>query len=57
MNVVLDDGVMKFVLDLPRHHFLHLDQVVLVLMNVIHLELMVQKMFHWSNKLTLQYFG
>jgi hypothetical protein len=46
MNFVLDDLVIKvdFDLALLLHHFLHLDQVVLVLMNEILLVLMVQKM-------------
>jgi hypothetical protein len=44
MNFVLDDVVIKIVLALLLHHFLHLDQVVLVLMNEILLVLMVQKM-------------
>jgi len=47
MDFVLD-VLMKFGLDLHRHHFLHLDQVVLVLMNEILLVLMVEKMKHLS---------
>jgi hypothetical protein len=50
MNFVLDDVVMKKLdLDLLLlHHFLHPDQVVLVLMNEILLVLMAQKLEHLS---------
>jgi len=48
MDFVLDDVVMKVDLDLLLHHFLHHDQVVLVLMNEILLVLMAHKLQHLS---------
>jgi hypothetical protein len=50
MNFLLHDVAMEVDpdLDLLRRHFLHHDQVVLVLTNEILLALMVQKMRHLS---------